>query len=97
MCLSGQFLKGPRFAHLQEIEKVSLHALDAHLDRESFRQSNPCFKTNHAPAVDVVHDWFICQLFCVCQLNHAESTLATVESIQKFLVHLPPAVDELRL
>ena len=46
------------------------------------------------PAVDVVQHWLVLPLFGVGQLSHADGMLGTINSVQKLLLHLPPAINE---
>jgi len=81
MCFGHQLLKGSGFAHLENIEQVSCHTLDAHLHNRGFKYPILALKVKCAPTIDVAQHWFVFPLFCVGQLNHADSTLGTMEPL----------------
>jgi len=44
-------------------------------------------------AVVVVQHWFILPSFGLIELNHADSMVGTIESVQNLLLHLSPAIN----
>jgi len=96
MCLGRQFIKSSRFAHLQDAQQVLVHALGAHFNGGSFRQSIRALEAKRVSAVDVVKNWLVLLLFCVCQLSHADNVLSAIEPVKELLLHLFPTVNGLR-
>ena len=73
-----------------------MHALGAHFDDGSFRQPILALEAKCTSAVDVVKNWLVLPLFCICQLSHADNALSAVEPVEELLLHLFLTVNGLR-
>ncbi|KAA0041833.1 uncharacterized protein E5676_scaffold83G00230 [Cucumis melo var. makuwa] len=93
MGTSRQLFKRSEFYSLQNIEKLLMHALDAHLHCRLFDELILTVKTQSSSSANVVNDWLSLSLSCICKLHHADDMSSAVEAVEKVPLKLLPTIN----